>query len=336
MGKYSMALGSYTKAIGDYSVAEGYYTTASGIGSHVEGYDSTASGEYAHAEGRHTTASGIWSHAEGVNSEASGSYTHAEGAGTRATSNAAHAEGMSTTASAYAAHAEGHGSVASGYAAHASNYFTIAEGDYQTAIGQYNIASKGDLFIIGNGSISARSNAFRVAANGSVYNSAGIYTTGADYAEMFEWLDGNPSEEDRRGYFVTLEDSFIRKANDSDQYILGAISATPAIVGDSHGTGWCNMYLRDEFGEIIYEVVDEVPLPKLNPVYDPENPSVPLSERKEWSAVGMLGKLIVRDDGSCEVNGFCAVSSDGVATESASGYFVMERLDTNLIRIIIK
>ncbi len=28
-------------------------------------------------------------------------------------------------------------------------------------------------------------------------------TSGADYAEYFEWLDGNPEAEDRRGYFCS-------------------------------------------------------------------------------------------------------------------------------------
>ena len=30
-------------------------------------------------------------------------------------------------------------------------------------------------------------------------------TPASDYAEMFEWEDGNPENEDRVGYFVTLK-----------------------------------------------------------------------------------------------------------------------------------
>ncbi|MEQ6853273.1 peptidase G2 autoproteolytic cleavage domain-containing protein [Lysinibacillus capsici] len=47
----------------------------------------------------------------------------------------------------------------------------------------------------------------------------------ADYAEMFETADGNPIDV---GYFVTFNGASdkIRKANASDNYIIGVISAT--------------------------------------------------------------------------------------------------------------
>ena len=167
---------------------------------------------------------------------------------------------------------------------------------------------------------------------------------------MFEWVDGNPQSEDRRGYFVTVQGGKIRKAT-AGNYILGAVSATPGVVGDSHGTGWRDMYLRDDFGRIIYEWVNvgrEIPgnkteketvrehRPKLNPAYDPAREYIPRDRRKEWAAVGMMGKLIVRDDGTCKVDGFCKVADGGIATASESGYFVLARLGTNLIRIVIK
>ena len=52
-------------------------------------------------------------------------------------------------------------------------------------------------FVRGNG---------EVAADGS-------FTGGADYAEMFEWADGNSDNEDRRGFSVVLTGgNKIRKA----------------------------------------------------------------------------------------------------------------------------
>ena len=51
-----------------------------------------------------------------------------------------------------------------------------------------------------------------------------------------------------------------------------------------------------------------------------EKPYTPRAERPEWDAVGMLGVLNVRDDGTCHVNGFCKVADGGIATASDKGY----------------
>ena len=72
------------------------------------------------------------------------------------------------------------------------------------------------------------------------------------------------------------------------------------------------------------------------PEYDPERPYVQRSERKEWSAVGMLGVLSVRDDGSCKVNGFCKLADDGIATASDTGYRVVKRVTDNIVEVIFK
>ncbi|MCL2810955.1 MAG: hypothetical protein FWD25_03590 [Clostridia bacterium] len=226
--------------------------------------------------------------------------------------------------------------MASGRYSHAAGSSTIAQNWYQTVIGKHNVptsatlnlAQNDDGFIIGNGSDGARSNAFRVQYTGNVYNATGLYTGGADYAEMFEWLDGNPQNEDRRGYFVTLQDQYIRTATAADGYILGIVSSTPSVVGDSQGVGWHGMYLRDRFGKIMYE--------ELNPAYDPEKTYVPRNERKEWAAIGMMGKLIVRDDGSCQPNGYCQPNAQGMATASERGYRVLQKMDGNVALIVFR
>lgn len=150
----------------------------------------------------------------------------------------------------------------------------------------------------------------------------------ADYAEYFEWLDGNPNNEDRVGYTVVLENGKMRFATELDDPmdILGVISGSPAVVGDSAWSGWQGKYATDEFGRKLkkevpcYFVKDkdenvsvrlvsdlpkdfEVPsiweLGSINIEYysndyDPEQEYVPRSERKEWDAVGLLGKLYIR------------------------------------------
>ena len=101
------------------------------------------------------------------------------------------------------------------------------------------------MFIIGNGSSSEPKNAFRVTASESILANAEYNSTGADYAELFEWLDSNINEEDRKGLFVTLDGDKIRLANLQDTYILGAVSGDPSVVGDNFDDDWCNKYLTD-------------------------------------------------------------------------------------------
>ena len=61
-------------------------------------------------------------------------------------------------------------------------------------------------------------------------------------------------------------------------------------------------------------------------------------KRKEWTPIGLIGKLVVIDDGTCEVNGYCKVGENGKATKSEekTSYRVMKRIDENHVRILIK
>ena len=90
-------------------------------------------------------------------------------------------------------------------------------------------------------------------------------TSGADYAEYFEWKDGNSSSEDRIGQSVVLDGHQIRKATDSDDTskILGIISGNPSVVGDSAELRWQGKWELDAFNrrqteEVeVYEWTDE-------------------------------------------------------------------------------
>ena len=73
---------------------------------------------------------------------------------------------------------------------------------------------------------------------------------------MFEWSDGNSDNEDRRGYSVVLTDgNKIRKATSDDKStdIIGIVSASPMVVGDTQSMKWQDKYLKDDFGNYIYE-----------------------------------------------------------------------------------
>ncbi len=213
--------------------------------------------------------------------------------------------------------------------------------------------SDGDLFVIGNGS-NTRSNIFRVSSS-AIYGTGAYNTSGADYSEFFEWLDQNPNNDDRVGLFVTLDGNKIKIADSNDTYILGVVSATPSVIGNSYNDQWQGMYLKDKFGRTIFEDV-EVPdryetvgeekvligkahnerRPKLNPDFDVKQKFIGRENRKEWDAIGMLGVLPVHDDGSCQVNSYCKVADDGIATSSEIGYRVLERIDKNIIKILFR
>ena len=126
---------------------------------------------------------------------------------------------------------------------------------------------------------------------------------GADYAEYFEWADGNPNLEDRRGFSVVLDGHKIREAQPGEDPI-GVISGNPSVVGDSAWNKWDGKYLRDEFGTYIledHEVKDEDGITvtqqrrKLNPAYNPDVDYLSREERPEWDCVGLMGKLRIRN-----------------------------------------
>ena len=331
------------KAATIYAVhTEGNNTTASGMLSHAEGNGTIASGNTSHAEGDNTTASGMLSHAEGSSTIASGNTSHAEGANTTASGMLSHAEGYHTTASGDTSHAEGDNTTASVYDSH--------------TMGQYNKALAGsvssyiataDAFIIGNGTAAgALGNAFRVTFDGKVYGLSAFNSTGADYAEFFEWLDQNIDSEDRVGYFTTLDGEKIRKANSTDDYILGIVSANPSVIGDSYNDDWNGKYVTDDWGRIQYHDVlvpatDDKPehteyQPIYNPLWDSSLEYIPREQRKEWSPVGIMGKLFVRDDGTCVVNSYCKSNDGGIAITSTSGYRVVKRVADNIVQVLLK
>ena len=374
------------KATGQYSHAEGNRTKANGNYSHAEGVSTKANGNYSHAEGSNTEASGYGSHAEGVCTGGGGYYitasgygSHAEGyvsvgsGGIEASGKGSHAEGCIQSgstgviieASGIGSHAEGlnmfnyYHMIAQGDGSHIQNVGTVAKNYGQTSMGCFNEddeapkstsydASKPAL-IIGNGTSGAAGNAFKVLFNGKTFADGEYSGAGADYAEMFEWKDGNPNNEDRVGRFVTLENDKIRLAKFTDSYILGIVSGAPTIIGDNP-MRWQGKYLNDEWGRPIYGDVEvkyietEVDengetsrvektridhVMKINPEWDSSLEYKSREVRPEWSAIGMMGKLLVRQDGTLNAGEFCHPNADGIATKSESGYYVMKVMSEN-------
>ena len=193
-----------------------------------------------------------------------------------------------------------------------------------------------------------RRNCFRVArynVYGGTYN-----TSGADYAEMFEWQDQNSKNEDRAGLIVTLDGEKIRLATSKDDYILGVVSAIPTVLGDDYNDEWSGKYKTDVFGRKIFKQVvhpDDVDkeekdqrmivVPEFSEDFDSTKVYQSRHSRSEWSPVGLVGKLICVDDGTGEPNGYVCAGKKGVATKSdtPTKLRVMSRIDETHIRVMI-
>ena len=331
LGACSLAEGNSTIAQGGQSHAEGLSTVAAGANSHAEGRESKANETDAHAEGYKTTAQGPSSHAEGSETQANGPRSHAEGNFTVASGDGSHAEGLSTST---------------------SDPVTGIAHPYSHIMGRFGNALHDYSWFLANGTAStSRSLAACINYDGQAYFAGAVHpnTPCADYAEMFETHNGQSIDV---GYFITLDGDKVKKATSHDSYVLGITTATPAVLANDGELGWKGKYVIDKWGRTLYhEVVipeekDEkgnvvVPertetQPILSPDWDTTQPYFPRSKRPEWVPVGMLGRILVRDDGTCQINGYCTPNDDGVARVSNDGYRVMQRTDTNQIMILFR
>lgn len=134
-----------------------------------------------------------------------------------------------------------------------------------------------------------------------------IVSSNADFAEVAEWADGNPDNEDRTGYFVCanfpVNGIVMKKATSLDD-VKGVSILAPAFAGN---------YSKDKLDD------NGRLLPK-------------------YSYVAIIGFVPVRDNGTCEVGGRCMPDDNGCAVPSSNsmGYQVINRIDENRVLIIIE
>ena len=159
----------------------------------------------------------------------------------------------------------------------------------------------------------------------------------------------------------------IRYATSFDECI-GIISGSASFIGNSASEDWNNRFLKDIYGESIKQAVlipeetktykvketdektgEEVIVEKtavtpehwekhnvLNPHYDPEKEYVSREFRQEWDPVGMVGMVVVEDDGTCVVGGYCKPATNGIGTAAETGYRVLQRIDNTHVRVLVK
>lgn len=144
---------------------------------------------------------------------------------------------------------------------------------------------------------------------GSAAKTAGgtVVSQNADFAEVAEWADGNPDNEDRTGYFVCANvpvDGIVMKKATSLDDVKGVSILAPAFAGN---------YSKDKLDE------NGNLLPK-------------------YSFVAIIGFVPVIDNGTCTVGGRCMPDDNGCAVPSSNsmGYQVVNRIDENRVLIIIE
>ena len=136
-----------------------------------------------------------------------------------------------------------------------------------------------------------------------------IVYTYPTFAEVCRWEDDNPDDENRIGYFVTVEqsditeESLIVKAAAASE-IRGVTMESPGFAANN------NDYKFDDNGELLHQ----------------------------YDYVGFSGFIPVIDNGTCSVNGWCKPGDKGTAvpTDDNTGYRVIERVDDTHVLILVE
>jgi hypothetical protein len=81
-------------------------------------------------------------------------------------------------------------------------------------------------------------------------------STATGFAEMFEWADGNPLNEDRAGLTVALysgDKIRVANANDVPIGVIGGDNTAVAAISNGSEHEWHGKHLRDEYNRLKWE-----------------------------------------------------------------------------------
>ena len=190
------------------------------------------------------------------------------------------------------------------------------------------------------------------------------------YSEMYEWSIIPQISQTKLGSFVQFSKHYpdkIELYHDEDG-ILAGVSTICSVLESDDPDNWPLTYLSDPVGDIYlrketlavgikqYDQNNELSYIQTKPwehyvkvkskEFDDSKKYVKRSNRPEWVRVNLLGKTIVRDDGSCIPGKYCspyvgddmnmvgkAVLSDSEYASKRYRFYVLNRISENTILI---
>ncbi|MFC8960569.1 peptidase G2 autoproteolytic cleavage domain-containing protein [Bacillus subtilis] len=179
----------------------------------------------------------------------------------------------------------------------------------------------------GTGSPSKNNIKWKIDSTGGNIRGVGRVESVSDFKDLAEYFESKDGRKIESGFLVTLDGDKIRKAEKGDK-VLGVISETAGVIMGGAAFYWNDRYLRNEFGGIIYETINdngrEIIVPMENPNYNPDLEYIPREERDEWHVVGLVGQVFVRIDETVQA-GDCILPIGGIGTKSedGEGFYVM-------------
>lgn len=179
--------------------------------------------------------------------------------------------------------------------------------DIALGLKDFNPDKLGDPVLVEHGGTEA-TNAKDARVNLGIETPDGTVTSdNADYAEIGQWVDGNPDHEDRIGYFVSIDTetagTTMVKAN-SESDVRGVTVVSPAFSGNASPDKF------DSDGKLL----------------------------NGYEYVAVMGLVSVIDNGTCTINKRCMAADDGTAIPSINnmGYQVIDRIDDTHILIALE
>lgn len=307
-GAAALAYDYITISGGKSNTAIHRYATVGG------GQDNDAKGQWSAIGGGQWNIAGTGSHA----TVAGGNYNQATGVGSfcgggssgvASGTNSSVTSGASNTGSStYSFVPGGRGNTSSHTHAGAMCGGSATRGNFDVVIGATDTATA-----------STANNTIRFQGTGGNIKADGSLTTPeADYAEMFEWYDGNPNNEDRIGRFVSIHDGkIVMGAGRADKTglanylasaftdpnspttvpMLGVVSGMPGVIGDGAPNKWSGVHVRDKFKRKSYkqyikkEWINEDNMPEY--VYVATDDGKVYDEYPQYSHTGMISAKVV-------------------------------------------
>lgn len=276
-GIASHSEGFQCRALGDYSHAQGTNCFSLGVNSFSSGTNNTVSGTNSVVFGNNCNNVAVNSILMGNNCTSSGFQCCNFGNSNNNSGTNSICFGSNNVSNGIQSFAEGYFTTASGQNSHALGRETVASNTNSVASGYRTYTSSDGVFIMGqNGKSFDTPYSFQFACGSSIPVNDGdgigaiikCITPGqqptaeimaktisssfpsADYAEYFEWADGNPLNEDRIGRFVKLNGNKIELCDQNDD-IIGVTSRTSLVEGDAAALRWHKSIITDEFGRVL-------------------------------------------------------------------------------------